>query len=206
MSLASGELLAIRGASGSGKTTLLHVLAGLLPPSSGQVLFRGKRIDNLSKNKLSDLRLTSFGFVFQSGDLLPELTVAENIGLPLRFAGVSTKDRELRVHELLEELGISGLGGRNLSQISGGQLQRAAIARALVHRPAVIFADEPTGALDDTSAQGVLAALLGAARAQQTGVVLVTHSNALGQECDRELTLSAGRVVTEQQHRVGQAS
>jgi putative ABC transport system ATP-binding protein len=196
LTLGAGELLAVRGASGSGKSTLLHVLAGLISPEAGEVRFRGQRTDNLSDRARSALRLRSYGFVFQSGDLLPELTVAENVGLPLRFLKIGRGEIRGRVRDALDSLGILHLGSRALSEVSGGQLQRAAIARAMIHGPAVVFADEPTGSLDDAAAQQVLEALIALARERSVGVLLVTHSDVVAEACDRSVNLSGGRLTS----------
>lgn len=190
-----GELLAVVGRSGSGKSTLLHCLAGIITPDSGEILFRGERVDRWSDRRRSDWRLRNIGLVFQFGDLVPELSLADNVRLPLLLASMSRADADRRTAEMLERLEIGQLGRRRPGEVSGGQQQRAAIARALVHQPPVVLADEPTGALDTATAQLVLEALLGSAREQGSAVVLVTHEARLSSYCDREITLHDGAVV-----------
>lgn len=163
--------------------------------------FDGERIDEWPERRRSDWRLRHVGLVFQFGDLVPELTLAENVRLPLQLAGAGRFEVAERTGAVLERLEIAELASKRPGQVSGGQLQRAAIARALVHRPAVVLADEPTGSLDTTTAQLVLEALIDAARDQGAAVVLVTHEARLSSYCDRELTLSDGALVAEAVHR-----
>ena len=195
LSIQPGELLAVVGRSGSGKSTLLHCLAGILTPVSGEVRFRGGRLDHWSERRRSEWRLRNVGVVFQFGDLVPELSLADNVRLPLLLAKVSRAETARRTAEMMERLEIADISGRRPGEVSGGQQQRAAIARALVHRPAVVLADEPTGALDTVTGQLVLEALLLAARQQNSAVVLVTHEARLSSYCDREITLRDGAVV-----------
>ncbi|HLS65307.1 MAG TPA: ATP-binding cassette domain-containing protein, partial [Ruania sp.] len=171
----AGEVLAVMGPSGSGKSTLLHLLAGLLRPDSGEVYLAGQRIDRLPEQARSRLRLRQLGFVFQFGDLIPELTIAENVELPLRLTGTRAGRARRRARAMLERLEIAEHAGKRISEVSGGQAQRAAVARALVHSPQVVLADEPTGSLDTTAGELVLEALVGAARESGTAVLLVTH-------------------------------
>lgn len=192
VSVRAGERVAVMGRSGSGKSTLLHVLAGLLTPDAGEVWFEGRRIDGLSDGALADLRLRRMGFVFQFGHLVPELSLVENVALPLLAAGVRRRAAEERARDVLGRLDIAELADRRPPQVSGGQMQRAAIARALVHEPAVVFADEPTGALDTVTGQLALEALLGAAAAYGAAVVVVTHEARLASYCDREVVLHDG--------------
>ena len=193
--IAPGETVAIMGKSGSGKSTLLHLLAGLLRPDAGEVYFQGSRIDSLSEPARSSLRLANMGFVFQFGDLVPELTVRENVELPLRLLGVPAKEARVQAAAMLDRLGIGQRGEKLLSKVSGGQAQRAAVARALIHRPAVVFADEPTGALDQASGELVLEELLAAARDQQTAVVLVTHELSVAAWASRDIELVDGAIA-----------
>lgn len=195
LSIDAGELVAVVGRSGSGKSTLLHCLAGIVIPTSGSVRFGGQRINDWSERRRSDWRLRHVGLVFQFGDLVPELSLAENVELPLLLAGVERREVRRRAGEMLERLEIADLARRRPAEVSGGQSQRAAIARALAHRPAVVLADEPTGALDSTTGQLVLEALLVAANEQNSAVVLVTHEARLSSCCDREITLRDGAVV-----------
>ncbi|MFE7110624.1 ABC transporter ATP-binding protein [Streptomyces sp. NPDC057575] len=192
LSLARGEIAAITGASGSGKSSLLYCLAGVLPPTRGQVRFEGRAYDGLDDEDISTLRRERFGFVFQYGELLPELTIEENTALPLRLAGQSKRPALQAAGEVLDRLGMGELRERRPSQVSGGQSQRVAVARALVHRPAVVFADEPTGSLDSANAATVLEEFLDLARSQGTAVLLVTHDPAVAARADRRYTMADG--------------
>ncbi|MDR2378787.1 MAG: ATP-binding cassette domain-containing protein [Bifidobacteriaceae bacterium] len=195
LAIGRGEVVAVMGPSGSGKSTLLHVLAGLLEPAAGEVYLDGERLDALPERLRAARRLTKIGFVFQFGDLLPELTVGENVGLPLALTGAPPAAVRARARQLMERLGIGALAGRRLGQVSGGQAQRAAVARALIHRPPLVMADEPTGALDSAGGELVLDALLGAAREQGTAVLLVTHELKVAGRAERDILLRDGRVV-----------
>ncbi|ACZ29419.1 ABC transporter related protein [Xylanimonas cellulosilytica DSM 15894] len=191
----AGEVVAVMGPSGSGKSTLLHLLAGLLKPDAGEVWLAGQRFDSLSERRRSDRRLRELGFVFQFGDLVPELTVGENVELPLRLLGTRPARARARAHEMLDRLGVVEHAGKRLSEVSGGQAQRAAVARALVHTPPVILADEPTGSLDTTTGELVLEAFVQAAKDQGTAVVLVTHELRVASWAARDVLLRDGRIV-----------
>jgi putative ABC transport system ATP-binding protein len=191
-----GEIVAVMGQSGSGKSTLLHVLAGILRPQQGEIHLRGKRIDALPDTARSRLRLEAFGFVLQFGDLVPELSLRENAELSLRLLKVPRAEARERAAALLRELEVDDVADRRPGQVSGGQAQRAAVARALVHRPAVVLADEPTGALDSTTGELVLDAMTGLARRQGTTVILVTHESRVAAYADRTVFLRDGRVAT----------
>lgn len=191
----AGEVVAVRGASGSGKSTLLHALCGLLTPDSGEVYLEGERIDRLKDARRARLRLTKFGVAFQSGDLIPELTVGENVSLPLRLLGLSRREASDRVRAQLKELDIEGLFDRRLDEVSGGQAQRAALARALVHRPSVVLADEPTGALDERSAANALERVVALARDYRIAAVVVTHDPDIAAACDRVVVCESGRLT-----------
>jgi putative ABC transport system ATP-binding protein len=191
-----GESVAVMGPSGSGKSTLLHLLAGILAPDSGELRFGAIRIDQLSDAARSRLRLRSFGFVLQFGDLVPELSLRENVELPLRLLKGGRRLASQRAAELLAELEIDDVADRRPGQVSGGQGQRAAVARALVHRPEVIFADEPTGALDSAAGELALDALTGLARQHGTTVVLVTHEARVAAYADRTILLRDGKVAS----------
>lgn len=195
LAVAAGEVVAVMGPSGSGKSTLLHCLAGVVRPDSGTVTFDGSRLDAMGEGARSSLRLRRFGFVFQFGELVPELTLAENVALPLLLSGVRRKEAAARSLRALEDLGVADAGSRPAARASGGQAQRAAVARALVHDPAVVFADEPTGALDTVTGERVLEALVGAARERGAAVVVVTHEASVASYADREIVLRDGRVV-----------
>ncbi len=194
-SIGASESVAIMGRSGSGKSTLLHCLAGLLVPDEGEVWFQDHRLDNASDAQRSARRLTGMGMVFQFGHLVPELSLVENVALPLMATGTKRSDAEARAFELLERLDVGELADRRPSEVSGGQMQRAAIARSLVHRPAVVFADEPTGALDSVTGQLALEAMLAAARLDGAAVVIVTHEARLASYCDREIVMRDGTVA-----------
>ncbi|CAM5583778.1 MULTISPECIES: ABC transporter ATP-binding protein [Streptomyces] len=192
LALARGEVAAITGASGSGKSSLLYCLAGVLPPSRGRISFEGQSFADLDDEEISALRRERFGFVFQYGELLPELTIEENTALPLRLAGQRKRPALRAAAEVLDRLGIGELRERRPSQVSGGQSQRVAVARALVHKPAVVFADEPTGALDSANADAVLKEFLDLARSQGTAVLLVTHDSAVAARADSRYTMADG--------------
>lgn len=193
--VAAAEVLAVTGPSGSGKSTLLHCLAGIMRPDAGEVWFAGQRIDQLAERTRTLLRRDRFGFVFQFGQLVPELPVIENVMLPLLLAGGRRAPARARAAELLERLGVADLGQRRSGELSGGQAQRVAVARALVARPQVLFADEPTGALDSLSGERVMELLLEAARDQGATVVLVTHGARVAAYADREIMVRDGRVT-----------
>ncbi|MGB2568284.1 ABC transporter ATP-binding protein [Micromonospora citrea] len=190
----SGEILAVMGPSGSGKSTLLHCLAGILVPGSGEVLFDGARVDSMTEAERSGLRRDRFGFVFQFGQLVPELTAVENVALPLLFSGVRRTEALRKAYGWFERLGMDGMEQRRSGELSGGQAQRVAIARGLVAGPEVLFADEPTGALDSLTGEQVMDLLVAAAREQGTTVVLVTHEPRVAAYADREVIVRDGRV------------
>ncbi|MFF5174989.1 ABC transporter ATP-binding protein [Micromonospora sp. NPDC000089] len=190
----AGEIVAVMGPSGSGKSTLLHCLAGILVPDSGDILFDGARIDTLGEAERSQLRRDRFGFVFQFGQLVPELTAVENVALPLLFGGVRRAAALREASGWFERLDLAGLERRRSGELSGGQAQRVALARGLVARPRVLFADEPTGALDSLTGEQVMDLLVSTAREQGTTVVLVTHEARVAAYADREVVVRDGRV------------
>ncbi len=192
--VAPGEIVAVLGRSGSGKSTLLHCLAGILRPDEGEVRLCGDRLDNRSEARRSNERLRRMGFVFQFGDLIPELTMVENVALPLQLNGVRKKAARGQAADALGDLGVGDVADRFLQEVSGGQAQRVAVARALVHQPAVVFADEPTGSLDTVAGEGVMEALCHAARARNAAVVIVTHDLKVASYADRDVTLRDGQV------------
>jgi putative ABC transport system ATP-binding protein len=193
ISVAAGEVLAVMGPSGSGKSTLLHCLAGIVRPDSGQVLFGGADVSAMNDQGRSALRRRDFGFVFQFGHLVPELTAAENVALPLRLNGSSRRAAEQAAREWLERLEVSEVAAKRPGEVSGGQGQRVAVARALVTGPRVIFADEPTGALDSLNGERVMSLLTSAARESGAAVVLVTHEARVAAYSDREVIVRDGR-------------
>ncbi|WP_409471463.1 ABC transporter ATP-binding protein [Streptomyces sp. HC307] len=195
VTVGEGEKVALVGPSGSGKTTLLYCLAGLIQPSNGRISFRGEDLGALGDAQRSELRQRSFGFVFQSAELVPELTLRENVLLPLELQKVPVRERTRRVDELLEQLGLAEQAKKRPAKVSGGQAQRAAVARAVVHRPAVVFADEPTGALDRANGAVVVDVLWELAKEQGTAVVMVTHDRDLSLRADRSIELLDGKIV-----------
>ena len=191
-----GEILAIMGPSGSGKSTLLHCLAGILTPDRGEVWFDGQRLDTLKEAQRSELRRDKFGFVFQFGQLVPELTAEENAALPLLLGGTRRTAALAQARTWLAKLALDGLEGRRSGELSGGQAQRVALARGLVARPEVLFADEPTGSLDSVTGEHVMSLLTQAAREQGTTVILVTHEPRVAAYADREVIVRDGKVST----------
>jgi len=194
MSAAAGEILAVMGPSGSGKSTLLHCLAGILVPDAGQVWLDGRRVDSMNEAERSALRRDRFGFVFQFGQLVPELTAEENVALPLLLSGLRRASALHDARSWFGRLGLDGLEQRRSGELSGGEAQRVALARGLVARPEVLFADEPTGSLDSLSGEHVMNLLTAAARQQGTTVVLVTHEPRVAAYADREVIVRDGKV------------
>jgi putative ABC transport system ATP-binding protein len=192
----AGEAVALMGASGSGKSSLLHCLAGVIVPDEGSVVVDGGDITQLSDRDRSRVRLKRMGVVFQFGDLVPELTLVENVMLPLQLLGHRTRTARDRAVELLDRLGIADLADSRTGAVSGGQAQRAAVARALVHKPAVVLADEPTGALDSVNAEAVLDALVELARDTGAALLVVTHDNIVASHLDTLVTLHDGSVLS----------
>ncbi|MBB1244747.1 ABC transporter ATP-binding protein [Streptomyces durbertensis] len=192
-SINPGEIVAVMGPSGSGKSTLLHCLAGIVTPDEGTVHYRGHELSAMSDAERSALRRGDFGFVFQFGQLVPELTCVENVALPLRLTGVDRKTAEAKAVEWLARLEVDTVRGKRPGQVSGGQGQRVAIARALVATPRVLFADEPTGALDSLNGERVMELLTEAARETRAAVVLVTHESRVAAYSDREVVVRDGK-------------
>lgn len=193
MSVRAGEVVAVMGPSGSGKSTLLHCLAGIIPPDGGTVHYAGTEIGSLSDGERSALRRRDFGFVFQFGQLVPELTCLENVALPMRLAGVPRRAAERAATDWFDRLEITDVAGKRPGEVSGGQSQRVAVARALVSGPRVVFADEPTGALDSLNGELVMSLLVAAAKDAGTAVVLVTHEARVAAYADREVIVRDGR-------------
>ena len=203
VALSSGEILAVMGPSGSGKSTLLHCLAGILRPDSGEICFEGRRIDTLGEEERTALRRDHFGFVFQFGQLVPELTAEENVALPLLLGGIRRAPALDEARSWLAQLGLSGLEMRRSGELSGGQAQRVALARGLITRPEILFADEPTGSLDSLTGEHVMELLIAATRSQRTTVVLVTHEPRVAAYADREIVVRDGRATSLTPDRVG---
>jgi putative ABC transport system ATP-binding protein len=196
LAVAPGEILAVMGPSGSGKSTLLHCLAGILSPDSGEIWFDGRRVDTLRERERSALRRDRFGFVFQFGQLVPELTAAENVAMPLLLGGTRRAGALAEARAWFGRLGLDGLEGRRSGELSGGQAQRVALARALVAQPDVLFADEPTGSLDSLTGEQVMELLVASAREQGTTVILVTHEARVAACADREVIVRDGKVTS----------
>ncbi|MFB8084082.1 ABC transporter ATP-binding protein [Streptomyces sp. col6] len=188
-----GEVVAVMGPSGSGKSTLLHCLAGIITPDSGTITYDGRELSAMSDADRSALRRSDFGFVFQFGQLVPELTCVENVALPLRLNGTRRKDAERTALAWMERLEVEDIGAKRPGEVSGGQGQRVAVARALAGSPKVIFADEPTGALDSLNGERVMQLLTEAARSANVAVVLVTHEARVAAYSDRDVTVRDGR-------------
>lgn len=194
VAVGEGEILAIMGPSGSGKSTLLHCLAGIFRPESGEVWFDGRRLDHLDEAERTRLRRTAFGFVFQFGQLVPELSAADNVALPLLLNRSRRKPAYTLAESWLDRLGLGDKGGRRTGELSGGEAQRVAIARALAPAPKLIFADEPTGSLDSLTGEKVMDLLVSLAREQGTTVILVTHDARVAAYADREVMVRDGLV------------
>jgi len=194
LSVPSGEFLALLGSSGSGKSTLLNLIAGLDRPTSGAIVAHGQNIAALSSLDLARYRRNTIGMVFQSFNLLPRMTLEENIELPLRLAEVDRSERAPRVREALERVRLTHRLGHRPTELSGGEQQRVAIARALVHEPALLLADEPTGNLDEETARQVMPVLASLTRARGATLIIVTHDHGLARSVDRVLELRDGRL------------
>ncbi|MFE0449835.1 ABC transporter ATP-binding protein [Streptomyces sp. NPDC058914] len=192
-SIPPGEVVAVMGPSGSGKSTLLHCLAGIVTPDSGSILYDGQELATMSDARRSALRRSEFGFVFQFGQLVPELTCVENVALPLRLNGTPRKQAERTALAWMERLEVDDLRGKRPGEVSGGQGQRVAVARSLVTGPRVVFADEPTGALDSLNGERVMELLTEAARSANAAVVLVTHEARVAAYSDREIVVRDGK-------------
>lgn len=195
----AGQAVSVMGPSGSGKSTLLHCLAGILLPDAGDVSLGGEPVSLTGDAQRSAVRLRRFGFVFQDGQLLPELPADENVALPLLLTGVPRKAAITQARAWLGRLGLAGMERRRPGELSGGQAQRVAVARALIHRPAVVMADEPTGALDQTTSAEVMQVLTAATAGIGASLILVTHDAGVAAWCGRHLVLIDGRIVSDQE-------
>ena len=189
-----GEVLAVTGPSGSGKSTLLHVMAGVFPPDEGSIEYEGADIAELDEAERSELRLRAFGFVFQFGQLLSDLSAVDNVTIPLLLAGWPRKRALAKARDALEELNVADHRDKRPGELSGGQAQRVAVARALVAEPAVLFADEPTGSLDTLAAEKTMDSLLDLVRSRGTTMAIVTHDPRIASYADREAIVRDGAV------------
>jgi putative ABC transport system ATP-binding protein len=196
LAVKKGEILAMMGPSGSGKSTLLHCLAGILVPDFGKIHVDGERLDTMSEKLRSSLRRDRFGFVFQFGQLVPELTAEENVALPLLLGGVRRAEALRVARTWFERLQLEGLERHRSGEMSGGQAQRVALARGMVAQPEVLFADEPTGSLDSLTGEIVMDLMTSVAREEGTTVVLVTHEARVAAYADREVILRDGVVTS----------
>lgn len=195
LDISDGEFISIMGKSGCGKTTLLHCMSGILKPSSGEILFNEKSLFKIKDRARSKVRRTSMGFVFQFFNLVPELTVKENILLPLKINRY--KVDEVYFDKLIEDLGIIEQINRLPATLSGGQQQRVAIARALIHKPKIVFADEPSGNLDETSSKEVIELLQSLQKEYNLTLVMVTHDKDIASYADRIIHMRDGRIVSQ---------
>jgi putative ABC transport system ATP-binding protein len=196
LELRSGEYVAVAGPSGSGKSTLLQLIGGIDTPSAGSVEIMGTRLESLSDGKLTRLRLTRLGFIFQRFHLLPVLTARENVELPMAEAGVSGRERRARALQLLAYVGLEHRAGHRATQLSGGEMQRVAIARALANRPALLLADEPTGELDAATGEEILA-LFRRLNQDGTTLIVVTHDERLAAQAGRVIHMLDGRIQSD---------
>ncbi|MGA7420253.1 MAG: ABC transporter ATP-binding protein [Acidimicrobiales bacterium] len=191
-----GEVVAVMGPSGSGKSTLLHCLAGILVPESGEVYFDGQRLDTMREAERSRLRRDRFGFVFQFGQLVPELTAEENVALPLLLSGMHRDEALGAARSWFERLELEGMERHRTGEMSGGQSQRVALARGLVSHPDVLFADEPTGSLDSLNGELVMGLLTRTAREEGSTVILVTHEPRVAAYADRDVIVRDGKATS----------
>ncbi len=197
LSIAGGEFVAIMGPSGSGKSTFMNILGCLDKPSAGRYVFNGRDVENLSKDELALLRNRTIGFVFQGFNLLPRMSLLDNVALPLIYSGVEREERQQRAHELLAKVGLEGYAASMPNKISGGQQQRVAIARALVNRPRLILADEPTGNLDSQTSEEIMT-LFEELNREGITIVLVTHEEDIAHHAKRKVRFFDGRIVSDQ--------
>lgn len=189
-----GEVLAVMGPSGSGKSTLLHSLAAITSIDSGEITFDGKRIDQMNDNERSILRRTSFGFIFQFGQLVPELTAVDNVALPLLLNGAGRKVAYEKARSWLNKVGLRDKENSLSGELSGGQAQRVAIARSMVIEPKVLFADEPTGSLDSLNSEKIMELFINTAKQHGTTVIMVTHEPTIAAYADREIIVRDGQI------------
>lgn len=199
-SVESGTSCAIVGPSGSGKTTLLGLCAGLDKPTSGSVVLNGREISSFTEDQLSEIRNEQIGFVFQSFQLIPTLTAIENVMVPVELKGVSYKEAEEKAGELLQKVGLGDRTDHYPTQLSGGEQQRVGLARAFIHNPAILFADEPTGNLDGETGTQIEDLLFELNQSEGTTLIIVTHDRELAAKCDRIIELKNGEILSDTSH------
>ena len=197
MKASRGEIVAIMGPSGSGKSTILNLVGALDRPTSGKVIIAGRDISKMPENKLGEIRRDSIGYIFQFYNLIPVLTAYENVELPMLIAGIGKEKRITRTHELMELVGLADRADHRPDELSGGEQQRVAVARALSKRPPLVLADEPTGDLDSKSGMQVMTVLKDLAKKELSTVVMVTHDHQMASLADRILEIRDGRIVKE---------
>jgi len=197
MRASGGEIVAIMGPSGSGKSTILNLIGALDRPTSGKVIIAGKDVSKMSENRLGEIRRDSIGYIFQFYNLIPVLTAYENVELPMLITGVSGEKRAARAHELLGLVGLANRAHHRPDELSGGEQQRVAVARALSKRPPLVLADEPTGDLDSKSGMQVMKILKDLAKKELSTVVMVTHDHQMASLADRILEIRDGKIVKE---------
>jgi len=195
--VSQGEMVALLGSSGSGKSTLLNLMAGLMKPTEGSIRINGQAIEKMNENQLAEFRRSNIGFIFQAYELIPQLTVRENVELPLVFQGIRAKERRAKAAELLERVGLGSKMEMYPSQLSGGQQQRVSIARSLITRPAIVFADEPTGNLDTKTEKEIIDLLIELNETLRITFVIVTHELEVARRTKRVIQLRDGELVEE---------
>lgn len=195
LDIKQGEVLAIMGPSGSGKSTLLHSLAAIISVDGGEIIFEGRNIAKLSDNKRSILRRTAFGFVFQFSQLVPELTVIDNVSLPLLLNGAPRDKAYIMARKWLKEVGLANKSNNLPGELSGGEAQRVAIARAMIIEPKILFADEPTGSLDSLNSEHIMELFINTVKDHGTTVIMVTHEPSIAAYADREIIVRDGVII-----------
>lgn len=200
LTVTKGEILAIMGPSGSGKSTLLHALAAIIPPDSGEIYFGERRLDTLNDTQRTLLRRTAFGFVFQSSQLVPELTALDNVAVPLLLNGESKRSAYQQARIWLENVGLQEQVDTLPGELSGGEAQRVAIARAMVVQPKILFADEPTGSLDSLNSERIMELFITTVKKQGTTVIMVTHEPSIAAYADREIVVRDGQILGTNKH------
>jgi len=199
-SVQKSEMVALLGSSGSGKSTLLNLMAGLMKPTEGSILINGHAIERMTENQLAEFRRTNIGFIFQSYELIPHLTIRENVELPLIFQSVKPLERKDRAKQLLEQVGIGEKANMFPSQLSGGQQQRVSIARSLITHPTVVFADEPTGNLDSKTEEEIIDLLVYLNHTYGITFIIVTHEQSVAKRTERILHLKDGRLLAQERN------